>query len=363
MSQSNTSATFDTQGGADAPLDNEFIPGYDGEFDDGIYFGQELELEGGESEDRGSQQHQQAAGEDSEEEEDEIDVGRSAQSGDLEGQDEGRAADDENEDEDEDEDSESQSELAALARRLEESDRRNAELAREMRELREWREGSRQEEYEREAAAHEAKGAEIKARLKKAIQDQDTEAHLAAYEELADHRSAKPKPPERRPAQESSQQQQQAPAAPPPKVQAYLSVNAWIGNERYGEMNQELQRLDMELQQAGVSPTSDKYYRQISAKLRSRFPREAHLVVDPTRPAGKTSRESPANRRNSPGARGGEGQPKEEQRRVGGRVRPKNGKYFTQRDLTGEDIATMRRFEMDPRNKKDLTNYLRYKVE
>ncbi len=124
-----------------------------------------------------------------------------------------------------------------------------------------------------------------KSKLKKAIEDNDTEGQVAAQEQLAQAKAdtvrltnlkANQKRDEE--AQKAFQQQQQAQV--PQQEQSYQPVdykaedwaakNTWFGSDK--AMTATAMSYHDELLQEGFDPTSDEYYTEINSYIRSEFP-------------------------------------------------------------------------------------------
>ena len=123
-----------------------------------------------------------------------------------------------------------------------------------------------------------------KSKLKKAIEDNDTEGQVAAQEQLAQAKAdavrlgnlkANQKRDEE--AQKAFQQQQaQAPQQQQPyqpvdyKAEDWAAKNTWFGSDR--AMTATAMSYHDVLLQEGFDPTSDEYYTEINSYIRSEFP-------------------------------------------------------------------------------------------
>jgi len=123
-----------------------------------------------------------------------------------------------------------------------------------------------------------------KSKLKKAIEDNDTEAQVSAQEQLAQAKAdsvrltnlkANQKRDEE--AQKAFQQQQaQMPQQEQPyqpvdyKAEDWAAKNTWFGTDK--AMTATAMSYHDELLQEGFDPTSDEYYNEINSYIRSEFP-------------------------------------------------------------------------------------------
>ena len=123
-----------------------------------------------------------------------------------------------------------------------------------------------------------------KSKLKKAIEDNDTEGQVAAQEQLAQAKAdavrlgnlkANQKRDEE--AQKAFQQQQaQAPQQEQPyqpvdyKAEDWAAKNTWFGSDK--AMTATAMSYHDELLQEGFDPTSDEYYTEINSYIRKEFP-------------------------------------------------------------------------------------------
>lgn len=122
-----------------------------------------------------------------------------------------------------------------------------------------------------------------KSKLKKAIEDNDTEGQVAAQEQLAQAKAdsvrlTNLKANQKRDdeAQKAYQQQQaQAPQQQPYqpvdyKAEDWAANNTWFGSDK--AMTATAMSYHEELLQEGFDPTSDEYYTEINSYIRSEFP-------------------------------------------------------------------------------------------
>jgi hypothetical protein len=135
-----------------------------------------------------------------------------------------------------------------------------------------------------------------KARLKKAIEDNDTEAQVTAQEQLAaakadSVRLANLKASQKRDeenlkavqAQQESQPQQQA--AVDYKAEAWAADNTWFGQDR--AMTATAMSYHDQLMQEGFDPTSDDYYNEIDSYIRKEFPQKFNDAKEDKQPETK----------------------------------------------------------------------------
>jgi len=139
---------------------------------------------------------------------------------------------------------------------------------------------------------------EAKRKLKEAHESGDTEAFIAAQEELTAakiraERVNNFRPPVAKPAEPVVQT---APAAPQPdpKALAWQETNSWFGSNR--RMTAMALEVHNELVEKGVNPSSEDYYKQIDAEMRRTFP-DAFTSEKPNR---KSSVVAPATRSTAP---------------------------------------------------------------
>ena len=123
-----------------------------------------------------------------------------------------------------------------------------------------------------------------KSKLKKAIEDNDTEGQVSAQEQLAQAKAdsvrlGNLKANQKRDdeAQKAYQQQQaQAPQQQQPyqpvdyKAEDWAANNSWFGSDK--AMTATAMSYHDELLQEGFDPTSDEYYTEINSYIRSEFP-------------------------------------------------------------------------------------------
>ena len=122
-----------------------------------------------------------------------------------------------------------------------------------------------------------------KSKLKKAIEDNDTEGQVSAQEQLAQAKAdsvrlGNLKANQKRDdeAQKAFQQQQaQAPQQQPYqpvdyKAEDWAANNSWFGSDK--AMTATAMSYHDELMQEGFDPTSDEYYTEINSYIRSEFP-------------------------------------------------------------------------------------------
>ena len=142
---------------------------------------------------------------------------------------------------------------------------------------------------------------QAKRKLKEAHEAGDTEAFIAAQEELTAAKikaervnNFKPAPlqqekPVVQPAPEPPQ-----PPAPDSKALAWQKANPWFGQNR--RMTAVAMEVHNELVEGGVDPTSDEYYERINTEVRQTFPD----AFPSEKPAKKSSVVAPATRSTAP---------------------------------------------------------------
>ena len=136
-----------------------------------------------------------------------------------------------------------------------------------------------------------------KAKLKKAIEDNDTEAQVTAQEQLAaakadSVRLANLKASQKRDeenlkavqAQQENQPQQQQ-AAVDYKAEAWAADNTWFGQDR--AMTATAMSYHDQLMQEGFDPTSDDYYNEIDSYIRKEFPQKFNDAKEDKQPETK----------------------------------------------------------------------------
>ena len=138
-----------------------------------------------------------------------------------------------------------------------------------------------------------------KSKLKKAIEDNDTEGQVAAQEQLAQAKAdavrlgnlkANQKKDEE--AQKAFQQQQaQMPQQEQPyqpvdyKAEDWAAKNTWFGSDK--AMTATAMSYHDELLQEGFDPTSDEYYNEINSYIRSEFPHKFKKAEEEKQPETK----------------------------------------------------------------------------
>lgn len=140
---------------------------------------------------------------------------------------------------------------------------------------------------------------QAKQKFKDAYEAGDSEALVAAQEELTAAKLKVERVNNFRPAplQEEKPVVQPAPQtiAPDSKALAWQKANSWFGSNR--RMTALAMEVHNELVEGGVDPTSDAYYEQINAEVRKVFP-DAFPSEKPSKP--KTSVVAPATRSTAP---------------------------------------------------------------
>ena len=123
-----------------------------------------------------------------------------------------------------------------------------------------------------------------KSKLKKAIEDNDTEGQVAAQEQLAQAKADQARLGSMKQAQKNDeqvyapptdpQQQQQYQAPPTPvdtKAEEWASENEWFGADRM--MTGAAMELHNQLvTEEGFDPTSNEYYNEVNSRMRKEFP-------------------------------------------------------------------------------------------
>ncbi len=137
-----------------------------------------------------------------------------------------------------------------------------------------------------------------KSKLKKAIEDNDTEGQVAAQEQLAQAKAdsvrltnlkANQKRDEE--AQKAFQQQAQMPQQAQPyqpvdyKAEDWAAKNTWFGSDK--AMTATAMSYHDELLQEGFDPTSDEYYNEINSYIRSEFPHKFKKAEEEKQPETK----------------------------------------------------------------------------
>lgn len=142
---------------------------------------------------------------------------------------------------------------------------------------------------------------QAKRKLKEAHEAGDTEAFIAAQEELTAAKikaerinNFKPAPlQEEKPAVQSAPQPPSAPA-PDPKALAWQKANPWFGSNR--RMTAVAMEIHNELVESGLDPTSDTYYERINSEVRQMFP----SAFPSEKSSAKSSVVAPATRSTAP---------------------------------------------------------------
>ena len=123
-----------------------------------------------------------------------------------------------------------------------------------------------------------------KSKLKKAIEDNDTEGQVEAQEQLAQAKADQARLGSMKQAQKNDEQtyapptnpqQQQYEAPPPPQVdtraEEWASENEWFGTDRM--MTGAAMELHNQLvTEEGFDPTSNEYYNEVNSRMRKEFP-------------------------------------------------------------------------------------------
>jgi hypothetical protein len=129
---------------------------------------------------------------------------------------------------------------------------------------------------------------DAKRRLKEAHESGDTEAFIAAQEELTTAKIRAERVNNFKPAVAKAPEPVVQPASQPPepapqvdsKARAWQDANPWFGKNR--EMTATALAIHQDLVENGVDPTSDQYYESINARVRKRFPEAFPSARKPT---------------------------------------------------------------------------------
>jgi hypothetical protein len=253
------------------------------------------------------------------------------------------------EDEDEDEKVTDPELRKVIARQQEQID----ELTRDRSLTRQQLEEANKVLYERRAKEVDDGIASTRATLKSAIEDGDTDRQVELQERLAELHATKRElgaikergdraqsdRPERQAAPQAASQmpvvQAQTPAA-----ERWLKGRSWVNNPAYAEQNRELIRMAGVLVQDGYDPQADDYYQELERRMRRKHPGlfgngRGGPVRRPDRQAvGRVSRDDPPQLR-------------------------RNGKRTVR--LSAEDVKTMQRFSLNPRDADHIREFLRNK--
>ena len=155
---------------------------------------------------------------------------------------------------------------------------------------------------------------DTKAKLKAAMDAGDSDAVIAAQQDLArlavEAERAKATVAQRQrmaraaqsPAAEQYQQPQQAqyqpeptPPAPDPKAEDWAEKNEWFGKDE--PMTLTAFSIHRSLIEKGVDPSSDSYYSELDKGLRENFPHKFEKVSTPTQTVTSANRGGPVTRR------------------------------------------------------------------
>ena len=136
-----------------------------------------------------------------------------------------------------------------------------------------------------------------KAKLKKAMDDQDAEAMAAAnlelgklgadqarYEQLKAQQEALAKAPKQEKEVEIPKAQEQAPVKDP-KAEAWAANNDWIGRDKV--MTNVAYAIHEDLVNQGVDPRTDYYYTEIDKRMRENLPHKFQQDSSPEEPAAQ----------------------------------------------------------------------------
>ena len=124
-----------------------------------------------------------------------------------------------------------------------------------------------------------------KSKLKKAIEDNDTEGQVAAQEQLAQAKADQARLGSMKQAQKNDeqvyapptdpqQQQQQYQAPPTPvdtKAEEWASENEWFGADRM-MTGAAMELHNLLVTEEGFDPTSNEYYNEVNSRMRKEFP-------------------------------------------------------------------------------------------
>jgi hypothetical protein len=128
-------------------------------------------------------------------------------------------------------------------------------------------------------SATEAELAMARRKLKEAHEAFDTDAIIAAQEELADAKmrataakNFRPTPLQMEPDVVQTRQQVPEQARPDDKTLRWQAKNQWFGSPGYEELTSFSLGLHQKLVNSGIDPRSDEYFERIDARMKTTFP-------------------------------------------------------------------------------------------
>jgi hypothetical protein len=174
-------------------------------------------------------------------------------------------------------------------------------------------------------------------RLRKAKEEGDIDGEIKASDEYDDLKAQKR-------ATEWQRQSAPAPASPAPTTpplavgtSQWLARNPWYLSGQNPRLAALAAELDVELQQEGYSPADPAMYAELNGRLKAAMPRAASLI-------GEVAAPPPRKRDAGPPS---------------GTSSPYGGAPAKKRSLTGEDLAEMQTYGMNPQSKEDRIAWLR----
>jgi hypothetical protein len=155
-----------------------------------------------------------------------------------------------------------------------------------------------------------------KSKLKKAIEDNDTEAQVTAQEQLAQAKAdsvrlANLRANQKREediykANQGQQTQQQQYQPRDYKAEAWAANNTWFNDSKHADMTSAAMSYHDQLLQEGFDPTSDEYYNEIDSYIKEEFPdyfQPTENIVEKTPAKQPTQTVASAVRKNKSGRR------------------------------------------------------------
>jgi len=155
-----------------------------------------------------------------------------------------------------------------------------------------------------------------KSNLKKAIEDNDTEAQVTAQEQLAQAkadsvrlanlRASQKREEEAYKANQGQQIQQDQYQPRDYKAEAWAASNTWFNNSKHADMTNAAMEYHTQLLQEGFDPTSDEYYNEIDSYIKEEFPdyfQPTENIVEKTPTKQPTQTVASAVRKNKSGRR------------------------------------------------------------
>ena len=154
-----------------------------------------------------------------------------------------------------------------------------------------------------------------KSKLKKAIEDNDTEAQVTAQEQLAQAKADSVRLANLRASQKreedayktnQGQQIQQQYQPRDYKAEAWAANNTWFNDSKHADMTSAAMSYHDQLLQEGFDPTSDEYYNEIDSYIKEEFPdyfQPTENIVEKTPTKQPTQTVASAVRKNKSGRR------------------------------------------------------------